>query len=389
MNGWIFVLTNVAVAGLVGGVTNHLAIKMLFHPRKPLVWLGWRVPFTPGLIPKRKQQIAVSLGEVVSEYLVTSEGVRELLEKEEFRRAARERAAEWLARELGDGIAAGDLARKWLGEERMSGWLAELPRLAGERAGAAAAEIWRSGNWGGRRIRDAVPGWNEAAVEGWAAAAAAWGLEAVKEHLVSAEGQALLRRLAVGLMDRTGGFIGMLAGIFVDEDKLVARLTPFLAAQLDSEQVRAQVTAILAKRLGEWGDRTLEEVLAVFAKDEPAEAFLERRVRDSLPWEKWIGRLERYPIGERFMERREEWERRLSWVVDRAMDVVSRQAHSLVAAFRLPEMVRTQVERFPIERLEQVILSVSGKEFKAITWLGVILGGVIGLLQSIILLVWK
>jgi uncharacterized membrane protein YheB (UPF0754 family) len=249
--------------------------------------------------------------------------------------------------------------------------------------------MWKRGGWGGRRIRDLVPGWNGAALDRWALAAATWGLEAVREHLISAEGQALLRRLAAGLMDRTGGLVGMLAGIFLDEEKLVARLTPFLAEQLESEQVRSQAAAMLAKRLEEWGERTLDEALAPLAKDESADVLLERWVRTSLPWSDWAGRLERFPIGERFLERREEWEKRLLWTVDRFLDAIGSRAHALIKAVRLPEMVRTQVERFPVERLEQVILSVSGKEFKAITWLGAGLGGWIGLLQSVALLLWK
>ena len=56
MQNWLFILVNVCVAAFVGGITNHFAIKMLFHPREEKIILGRRVPFTPGLIPKRKDR---------------------------------------------------------------------------------------------------------------------------------------------------------------------------------------------------------------------------------------------------------------------------------------------------------------------------------------------
>ena len=52
-------LTEMIMAPLVGGVigyiTNNLAIKMLFRPRKAIYIGKWHIPFTPGLIPKQKE----------------------------------------------------------------------------------------------------------------------------------------------------------------------------------------------------------------------------------------------------------------------------------------------------------------------------------------------
>lgn len=42
-----------AIIGVaIGGVTNHLAIKMLFRPYKAIYIKNWRVPFTPALSRK-------------------------------------------------------------------------------------------------------------------------------------------------------------------------------------------------------------------------------------------------------------------------------------------------------------------------------------------------
>lgn len=61
------------VGGIIGYITNSLAIRMLFRPHKALYIGSFHIPFTPGLIPKEKGRIAKSLGDVISEELLNSE----------------------------------------------------------------------------------------------------------------------------------------------------------------------------------------------------------------------------------------------------------------------------------------------------------------------------
>ena len=48
------------VSGIIGYVTNDIAIRMLFRPHTAKHIMGWRVPFTPGIIPKEKGQVSQS-----------------------------------------------------------------------------------------------------------------------------------------------------------------------------------------------------------------------------------------------------------------------------------------------------------------------------------------
>jgi len=390
MNGWVIAIINITVAGIVGGITNHLAIKMLFHPRRPVMLGGWKLPFTPGLIPKRKLEIASSLGEVVADYLVTPDGMKELIQRADFRESLIERAESWADQELGGEATIGSLLRRWFGDERADEWLEVAPIKASEWTEQAFLAWWSRGRLGEREIREIVPGWNEERVMRWAELATGWGLEALKRELVSADGQKLLRKLASGLMDRTGGFIGMLAGIFVDEDKLVSRLTPYLLQQLDSPALRGQLAEMLGSRLRELGGKSLDAAWAEFVSGEDGpEVAVGRWIREKLPWAQWADRIERFPVGEWLAARQEDRDRWLRRAVLFGLDSAERLMPSIMKAIRLPELVRTQVERFPVERLEDVILSVSGKEFKAITWLGVALGGLIGLIQTVSMLLWR
>lgn len=71
------------VGGVIGYITNDLAIKMLFHPHKPLYIGKWHIPFTPGLIPSQKERIAKSLGGVISKQLLNAETIQKEALKEE------------------------------------------------------------------------------------------------------------------------------------------------------------------------------------------------------------------------------------------------------------------------------------------------------------------
>lgn len=71
------------VGGVIGYLTNYIAIKMLFHPHKAVYIGKWRVPFTPGLIPKEQGNIAKSIGGVISSDLLNEDTLREVLTSDE------------------------------------------------------------------------------------------------------------------------------------------------------------------------------------------------------------------------------------------------------------------------------------------------------------------
>lgn len=72
------------LGGIIGYITNGIAIKMLFRPLKPVYVFGKQLPFTPGLIPKEKTRIARSVGNVISKELLNEEVLAKVLLKEEI-----------------------------------------------------------------------------------------------------------------------------------------------------------------------------------------------------------------------------------------------------------------------------------------------------------------
>lgn len=60
------------ISAFIGWFTNWVAIKMLFHPKKPIKILG--ITFI-GIFPKRHEQFAEKLGKLVSDELLSFEDI--------------------------------------------------------------------------------------------------------------------------------------------------------------------------------------------------------------------------------------------------------------------------------------------------------------------------
>ena len=111
---------------IIGYVTNAIAIKMLFRPLNPVRIFGWRLPFTPGILPRQRHKLAVSIGGMVERELLTPAIIRERLLRDDVRQAAQKAVAGYTARLLdapladclakgGEGSGASALARFFAG----------------------------------------------------------------------------------------------------------------------------------------------------------------------------------------------------------------------------------------------------------------------------------
>jgi uncharacterized membrane-anchored protein YjiN (DUF445 family) len=123
------------VGAAIGWITNDIAIRMLFRPLHAVRVFGMRLPFTPGIIPKERRGLAVSIGQMVSRELITEEALRRQVHEPRTLAALAESVSAsttgLLAKPLG-GLTAG--ARAVL-PPPFEGLLAELlNRAAGSRA---------------------------------------------------------------------------------------------------------------------------------------------------------------------------------------------------------------------------------------------------------------
>lgn len=69
------------ISAFIGWITNYLAVKMIFRPRKEIRFLGLRII---GLIPKRKKDLAMKIAQTVETELISHRDIKAIIQTEEF-----------------------------------------------------------------------------------------------------------------------------------------------------------------------------------------------------------------------------------------------------------------------------------------------------------------
>lgn len=139
------------VGGVIGYITNALAIKMLFRPYEAKYIFGWKIPFTPGIIPKEKGRIATSIGAAISENLMSKDVLEKNLLSDEMTGKLRRGIEEFFATQKQNQETLREFLRHFLSEEEVD---AAIENIRSELTSQVASRITTSNL--GVPIADAV-----------------------------------------------------------------------------------------------------------------------------------------------------------------------------------------------------------------------------------------
>lgn len=79
------IIAGPVIGAIIGYCTNYIAIKMMFRPFEAKKIGKFKVPFTPGIIPRRKESMAKAIGRVVEENLLNEDTVKNALLSDEVK----------------------------------------------------------------------------------------------------------------------------------------------------------------------------------------------------------------------------------------------------------------------------------------------------------------
>lgn len=303
------------VSALIGYFTNWVAIRMLFRPHREKRIFGLRVPFTPGLIPRKRAELAQSIGRAVSERLVTREAILARLADEDIKQQVHEfvhrRLQEFLDRELPapEALIPEALRPELEGAlERLEAAIVrELPRLL---EGSAAEEF----------IRQA---WDELR-------------ERPLEEVLPEQTPQLLAQVLAAIANRPE--VTERVGELLQE-----RISRFLAADRPLEDyLPPEAREALYAKLGEWLPTALEHLVGVLEDPKVQKRIkiylyelVERLLSQSFPTDSFWGQLRLTLFGTLVISPEELKDR-----IDQAVEELPPRAAELVRQPEVQERVR-------------------------------------------------
>lgn len=122
----IHIIAPPIVGGVVGYITNDLAIRMLFRPLKPVYILGQQLPMTPGMIPKNKERLAAGIAAMVSDKLMSSEVLAETLLSDDMIAKVRAKVAEFIAKQKANDKPIRDALAQMVGTDTVDSLVSNI-----------------------------------------------------------------------------------------------------------------------------------------------------------------------------------------------------------------------------------------------------------------------
>lgn len=372
MVSWpILLVLQMGIGALIGGVTNELAIRMLFRPYKAIYIGKWRVPFTPGLIPKRHDELAQQMGKLVENFLITPEGIRSMLRKGQFdaelQRWLVEKVKEW----AGSEDTLQDILTKWgmpLTKELEGKVKHQLVQYLAQRVSQTSYltldellsdEVKENLE---EKIDEVVP----------------LLLEKVSRFLSSEEGEAMIRQMLTQLVGGLG-MLGGLASMLLSDEKVVSKVSSSLDAALRSKGLQEKLGIILKQEVKGLYKKQVGDLIQ-WVGHEKVEKAIQYLVDRIINVEK-IGGLKLQAILQPILPYIIE---AVPSLVGTLLSWIESHLDEGLRKVNLTQIAAAQVQAFPVNKLEEMIISITGKELKMITILGAVLGGLIGAVQAII-----
>lgn len=376
MDNFLVTLLFMAIIGAaIGGVTNHLAIKMLFRPHNAIYIKNWRVPFTPGLIPKRRDELAKQLGLTVVNYLLTPETFR----KKFFSKDIQDKVEHFVQTKVEETIFTNDKTiQDWL---NLAGF-SHMPSTIEQKVEAIVEGQFASvkNTLSTKSIRTLLSEDIQNTIDAKIPVAVHHILEKGEDYFLSPEGEMTIKAMIDDFLSSKGSLGGMINMFLGDSSSLVGKVQRELVKFLQAPGTSTLLTKIFTQEWEKLKDRPAMDFLQDI-QFEPILSKLQVYVKEQLAIYERLNQ----PISYYWPEGNE-WAKYtvIPQVIDKAFVKAEEKLEDVLKRLNLQEVVREQVDSFPVAKLEELVLGISKREFKMITVLGAVLGGLIGIVQGLI-----
>lgn len=314
------------LGGLIGYITNDIAIRMLFRPHKAKYLFGIHIPFTPGIIPKEKGRIAEAIGGVISENLMNNEVLEKYLLSDEMIGKVRSAVEGFISTQQQNQESVARFLGHYLSKD-------EIDSIAQNINQSITKQTYE-------KLADSSVGDKVAHI----------AIDHVAQKLTIDGAQELLS----GIGGALGGLKGMAAGLF--GGNIVAK---FL------EMLREPAEHFLAKNINTMLRDNGEEIVSNMIGGE-VDNFLNKPVCKLL----------------------EGHEEQLAQTVDTIesiyRSIITEHLPKILESIDISKIVRERINEMDVNETEKLIFQVMDKELKAIVWLGALLGLLMGCINCFV-----
>ena len=314
------------LGGLIGYITNDIAIRMLFRPHKAKYLFGIHIPFTPGIIPKEKGRIAEAIGGVISENLMNNEVLEKYLLSDEMIGKVRSAVEGFISTQQQNQESVARFLGHYLSKD-------EIDSIAQNINQSITEQTYE-------KLADSSVGDKVAHI----------AIDHVAQKLTIDGAQELLS----GIGGALGGLKGMAAGLF--GGNIVAKFLGML---------REPAEHFLAKNINTMLRDNGEEIVSNMIGGE-VDNFLNKPVCKLL----------------------EGHEEQLAQTVDSVesiyRSIITEHLPKILESIDISKIVRERINEMDVNETEKLIFQVMDKELKAIVWLGALLGLLMGCINCFV-----
>ena len=314
------------LGGVIGYITNDIAIRMLFRPHKAKYVFGIHIPFTPGIIPKEKGRIAEAVGGVISENLMNKEVLERYLLSEDMIGKIRSAAEEFIATQQRNNETVSQFLGHYLSKE-------EIDTISQNINQSITKQTYE-------KLADSSVGEKVAHI----------AIDHVAQKLTIDGAQELLS----GIGGALGGLGGMAAGLF--GGNIVAKFLGML---------RDPAEHFLAKNINTMLRDNGEEIVSNMIGGE-VDNFLNK------------------PVSKLLEGHEEQLAQAVNTIESIYRSIITEHLPKILQSIDISKIVRERINEMDVNETEKLIFQVMDKELKAIVWLGALLGLVIGSINILI-----
>lgn len=314
------------LGGVIGYITNDIAIRMLFRPHTAKYIFGIHIPFTPGIIPKEKGRIAEAIGGVISENLMNNEVLERYLLSEDMVEKVRSAVEEFIATQQRNNETVSKFLGHYLSKE-------EIDTIAQNINRSITKQTYE-------KLADSSVGEKVAHI----------AIDHVAQKLTIDGAQELLS----GIGGALGGIGGMAAGLF--GGNIVAKFLGML---------REPAEHFLAKNINTMLRNNGEEIVSNMVGGE-VDNFLNK------------------PVSKLLEGHKEQLAQAVNTIESIYRSIITEHLPKILQSIDISKIVRERINEMDVNETEKLIFQVMDKELKAIVWLGALLGLVMGSINCLI-----